>query len=194
MPDPFEIVAYSLFYLGFIRKMKSMRKLLPLMMMMTAFMISCKKNNDNPNAVNSTDKNFIIQTYLASKAEIQSGQLALNKANSSSVQNFGRRIISGYKDVQSDLIAVANKLNFPLTDTVSISRQAISALNDLNGYSFDTAYMRSRALSQRTTLDIFQNELGNGNNTYLRYYFLNKYIDKIRAYYIEADSLSRTLH
>jgi putative membrane protein len=169
-----------------------MRKLLPVMMM-TTFLISCKKNNDNPNAVNSADKNFIIQTYLASKAEIQAGQLALNKGNSS-IQNFGQKIITGYRSIQSDLITVANKLNFPLTDTVSISRQAISVLNDLNGYSFDTAYMRSSALSQRNTLNIFQKELNDGNNTYLRYYFLNKYIDKIKAYYIEADSLSRTLY
>jgi predicted outer membrane protein len=192
MPERFfEIVAHSLFYNWFIRKIKSMRKLLPVMMM-TTFMISCKKNNDNPNAVNSTDKNFIIQTYLASKVQIQAGQLALNKGNSS-VQNFGQKIIAGYKDVQSDLIAVANKLNFSLTDTVSIERQTVSPLNELNGYSFDTAYMRSSALSQRNMLDVFQNELNNGNNTYVRYYFLNKYIDKIKTYYIEADSISRSL-
>ena len=191
MPELFEIVARSLFYVWFIRKMKSMRKLLPVVMMAT-FIISCKKNNDNPNAVNATDKKFLIQTYLASKAEMQAGQLALKKGNSS-VQNFGQRIIADYKNVQSDLIAVANKLNFALTDTVSIEPQAISSLNELNGYSFDTAYTRSSALNQRNTLDIFQNELNNGNNTYLRYYFVNKYVDKIRAYYLEADSLSRSL-
>jgi predicted outer membrane protein len=116
----------------------------------------------------------------------------LNKANSSAVQNFAQKIIGGYKDVQSDLIAVANKVNFSLTDTVSIERQAIASLNELNGYSFDTAYMRSSA-SNQNMLDIFQKELNNGNNTSVRYYFLNKYIDKIKGYYIEADSISRRL-
>lgn len=67
-------------------------------------------------------------------------------------------------------------------------------LNERNGYSFDTAYMRSRTLSQMNTLNIFQNELNNGNNTYVRYYFLNKYADKIRAYYLEADSILRVLY
>lgn len=170
-----------------------MRKLLPLLMIAT-FILSCKKNNDNPNAVNSTDKNFLIQTYLASKAEIQLGQLALNNANNPIVRQFGKKIIAGYKDVQLDLVAVAGKINFPLSDTALISSQSTSALNELTGFAFDTAYIRSRSISQRNTLDVFQDELNGGNNTYLRYYFLNKYIDKIRGYYIEADSLSRVLY
>jgi predicted outer membrane protein len=169
-----------------------MRKLLPVVMIAT-FIVACKKNNDNPNAINPTDKSFLIQTYLASKAEIKLGQLALTKAGSPAVQNFGQRIIADYKELQSDLMAVASKINFPLTDTVLISSRTTSALNELNGSAFDSEYMRSDALSQRNMLDIFQNELNSGNNTYVRYYFLNKYIDQVRAFYIEADSLSRKL-
>ena len=168
-----------------------MRKLLPVVMIAT-FIVACKKNTDNPNAVNSTDKSFLTQTYLASKAEIQLGKLALNKTGSPTVQSFGQRIMARYKEVQSDLIAVASKINFLLTDTVMISNQTTSALNELNGLAFDMAYMRNVASNQRKTLENFQNELTNGNNTYVRYYFLNKYIDNIRAFYIEADSLSRS--
>ena len=50
--------------------MKSMRKLLPVVVIATLF-IACKKENDNPNEVNATDKNFLAQTYLAAKTEIQ---------------------------------------------------------------------------------------------------------------------------
>lgn len=169
--------------------MKSMRKLLPVVI--ATLLIACKKDNDNPNEVNSTDKNFLVQTYLAAKTEIQVGELALNKSGSGIVQNFGQRIIADYRAAQTDLIAVANKLNLSLTDTATIRINSISSLNELNGYSFDTAYLRSRREDQLNLLGHFQDELNSGNNTYIRYYFLNKYIDKVRAYYEEADSISR---
>jgi putative membrane protein len=168
-----------------------MRKLLPVVI--ATLLIACKKDNDNPNEVNSTDKNFLIQTYLAAKGEIQAGQLALNKSGNGMVQSFGQRIIADYKAAQTDLIAVANKLNFSLTDTTMIGNRSISYFDELSGYSFDTAYLQSRMQSQLELLRKFQIELNNGNNTYVRYYFLNKYIDKVRAYYQEADSISRAL-
>jgi len=168
-----------------------MRKLLPVVL--AIFIIACKKENDNPNTVNPTDKNFLIQTYLASKAETQAGQLALNKSSSVTIQNFGQRMMTDYNAMRTDLIAVANKLNFALTDTSEINAQSVSNLNELNGYSFDTAYVHSRVQTQFNTLSNFQNELNNGNNTYVRYYFLNKYIDKIKTYYLEADSIFRAL-
>jgi predicted outer membrane protein len=168
-----------------------MRKLLPVVI--ATLMIACKKNNDNPNEVNSTDKTFLLQTYLAGKEEIKAGQLAISKTSNAAVKEFGQQIIDGYRMAQSDIVDVANKLNLALTDTVSISTRGSSTLGELSGYSFDTAYIKSRARSQMVMLGIFQNELNNGNNTYVRYYYLNKYIDKVQDYFHKADSLSRAL-
>jgi putative membrane protein len=166
-----------------------MRKLLPVVI--ATLMIACKKNNDNPNDVNATDKAFLVQAYQAGREEIKTGQLALNRSNDQAVKTFAQNLIAGYTEAQSDLIAVANKIGFALTDTVSVRAQTISALNDLNGFSFDTAYTASRVRTQMAVLSIYQNELNNGNNTYVRYYFLQKHLDKVRAFFQQADSLSR---
>lgn len=168
--------------------MRSMRKLLPVAMIAT-LMIACKKEK-NPNEVNPTDKNFIIQTYLASKAEIETGQLALSKSDNPVILDFVQKMIADYQSAQLDLIAVSNKLNFAMTDTVLVKSQNSSGLGEFSGYSFDTAYMSSRAKTQMNMLHLFQDELNNGNNTYVRYYFFNKYIDKVRDYYHQADSIS----
>ncbi len=189
MPGNFKNVARRLFYKWFIRKMRSMRKLLPVAMIAT-FMIACKKE-ENPNEVNPTDKNFIIQTYLASKAEIETGKLALGKSDNPVILDIAQKMIADYQSAQLDLIAVSNKLNFSMTDTASVKGPGNSGLGELSGYSFDTAYMSSRAKSQMDMLHLFQNELNDGNNTYVRHYFFNKYIDKVRYYYYQADSLSR---
>jgi putative membrane protein len=168
-----------------------MRKLIPVAI--ATLLIACTKNHDNPNEVNAADKAFLIQMYQASKEEIKAGQLAINKTSSAAVKEFGQQMITGYAMAQSDLVAVASKLSFSLADTFVIHTQASSALNEVDGYVFDTAYTRSRLRSQSALLTVFQNELNSGNNTYVRYYFLNKYIDKVRAYRQLADSLSRRL-
>jgi putative membrane protein len=168
-----------------------MRKLLPVVI--TTLMIACTKNTDNPNEVNATDKSFLIQAYQAGKEEIRTGQLALSQSTNPAIKAFAQNLISGYTDAQSDLLAVASKVGFALTDTFTLRTQTASALTAFNGDSFDTAYAGSRMRSQMKVLSIFQNELNNGNNTYIRYYYFNKYIDQVRKYFRQADSLSKAL-
>lgn len=171
--------------------MKSMRKLLPVVI--ATLLISCSKKSDDPNQVNSTDRNFIVQAYLATRTEIAAGQLTTNQATDPIVRDFGRRIVADYKMIQADLMAVADKINFALGDTGSVQSQAMGNLTELTGRSFDTAYIISRVQSHSSILKIFQEEMNSGNNTYLRYYFLHKHMDKIKNYYLEADSISRLM-
>jgi len=168
-----------------------MRKVLPVVI--ATLMIACKKNNDNPNEVNSTDKAFLIQIYQASRDEIKAGKLAMDRANDPAVRRLGEDILAGYQSAQSDLIDVANKLSLSLTDTAMVHAQGGAALGEISSYSFDTAYVQSRTRSQLAILHLFQDELNNGNNPYVRYYFLNRHIDKVRTYLHQADSLSRAL-
>ena len=168
-----------------------MRKLLPVVI--TTLMIACTKSSDNPNEVNATDKAFLVQAYQAGKEEIRTGQMALSQSANPAIKTLAQNLISGYTDAQSDLLAVASKVGFALTDTFSLRTQTASTLTALSGDSFDTAYAGSRMRSQMKVLSIFQNELNNGNNTYIRYYYFNKYVDQVRKYFSQADSLSKAL-
>lgn len=171
--------------------MKSMRKLLPVVI--ATLLISCSKKNEHPNQINSTDKNFIVQTYFATKAEIEAGRLTTSRANDPVVKDFGHRIVTDYEILQADLLAVAEKINFILEDSFFVQAQSITNLSDLSGRSFDTAYINSRVKSHFSLLESFRDEMNNGNNTYLRYYFLHKHMDKIKDYYLEADSIGRLM-
>ncbi len=169
--------------------MKSMRKLLPVTI--ATLLISCSKDNDNPNAVNSTDKSFIIKTYLATQAEIAAGLLTAAQGSDPLIKDFARRLGDDYKTMQQDLVEVANKVSFALADTFSVSAYSLTGLSDLSGYIFDTTYINSRVRSHSSLLKIFQDEMNNGNNTYVRYYFLHKHLDKVKYHYLKADSISR---
>jgi putative membrane protein len=166
-----------------------MRKLLPVVI--TTLLIACSKNTDHPNEINSADRSFIVQTFIAARNEITAGELTTNRSSDPVIKNFARELIADYTMMQEDLIAVVNKIDLALADTVLFAVQAPSALSELSGYAFDTAYMNSRVESHLATLKIFQDEMNNGNNTYLRYYFLHKHMDKVKVYYLKADSIAR---
>lgn len=165
-----------------------MKTLLPLIAIAALF--SCNKHHENPNEVNASDRNFIFQAYLSNRAEIKAGQSGLAKSTNAGVINFSRSLIDQYSAAQQDLVEVAKALKYSWGDTSFISVQNFS---EYSGHAFDTAFMKSRVRAHMSSLNNFQSELNSGNNPYLRYYYLNKYIDKVRSFFATADSISRTL-
>lgn len=166
-----------------------MKRMLPAVLFFT-LLISCNKHNDNPNAINQTDKDFILQTYFLNKTHMQSGQLALAQSGDNTVKYFANAIFHQFAAAQTDLIAVANKINFNLSDTLKSNELPPSTPGNFNEYS-DAAYIKSSVQTLQSSLQLFQKELNGGNNTYLRYYYLNKYITGTKDLYLFADSLAR---
>lgn len=167
-----------------------MRKLLHAIII-SIFLLACNKGNEDPNSLNEQDKVFLRQVYISNKIEIEAGQLALNTSNNTMVRNFARDVVNYYNRAQMDLKEVFNKVAFQL-DSNLIPAQGL-LFSDLSGYTFDTSYMKSRVITHRNLLSVFQNELNEGNHTYVRYYYLNKYLDGIRSYSLQADSIARAL-
>lgn len=167
-----------------------MRKSLPLALSLL-FLAACSKNNENPNALNDQDRIFLNKVYQVNKTESEAGQLALDKSTDGGLKNFAQSAIATYSAAQKDLFELVNKIGFRL-DTNSVQTMSAS-LNELSGHSFDMAYIQSRVSSHRQILGIYQSELNEGNQTYVRYYYLNKYIDRIRLLFQQADSLSRRM-
>lgn len=172
-------------------KRKIMKRMLPAAIILV-LLVSCTKREDNPNAVNQTDKDFILKTYLTNKSLIQSGKLALNQSNNSSIKYFSQAIVRQSQFAQTDLIAVATKINFNLSDTSLNNPPSGFTGSAATEYS-DAAYIKNSADVLQSSLRVFQKELNEGNNTYLRYYYLNKYVSGIKEFYLFADSLSRKL-
>jgi predicted outer membrane protein len=155
-------------------------------------LFSCYKNDD-PNLLNKTDKEFLLRTYLQSRMEIEAGQLALGRGHHPSVYQFAQKLITHYTATREDVMTVAQEIGYNLSDTASLQLLNTSGLELIAGSSFDTAYLNSCISSHHEILNSFQKEFNEGNNTYVRYYLINRHIDKVKEYLVEADSLSRTL-
>jgi|SRR5579875_2087770 len=165
-----------------------MRRVLPAIMVAFVFM-SCKKESlENPNTVNAADQKFMLQMAKAANAEIHAGNLAVGKSSNPVVQQFGQAVAAKYSMALTDLQDLAHKLNFSLPQPDNEENNFLT--NELQGYSFDTSYMKSRVQSFALIMDDFKAEVNNGNNPYVRYYYVNKYLDASRAYYLQADSIA----
>lgn len=169
-----------------------MKKLFLAGTLVLAILSSCKKD-DNENDANSTDQMFVTQVAIGNKAEIMAGQLAATKGNSAGVREFGQMMVTEHGQAQTDLQNVASGIGVTLPDTVDAEHQALMVrLNSLTGYSFDTAYINSQVKDHQKTLNIFQTEISNGNNTSVRNY-ASTYLPHIQMHYQKADSLSKAL-
>lgn len=166
-----------------------MRKLLPVMIALS--LIACNKNEDNPNTLNDQDKAFLTQVYASNRNEIEAGQIALNTSSKETVRSFASDAVNFYTAAQKDLRELISKISFN-PDTTRIPVQG-SLFADLGGYTFDTAYMKSRVLTHRNLLAVYQNQMNEGNHPYVRYYYFNKYFEGIRTNYLKADSIARDL-
>ena len=168
-----------------------MRKVLPVAMMF--ILLSCYKKDVDPNTLNKTDKVFLNQVFVANKAEIEAGQMALRKSSHPLVQQFAISAIDHYSWSQADMNEVLQTIGYALTDTAMVHAQSMATLNSLEGFSFDTAYINSRVKSHEALVRQYQQELNEGNHTYVRYYFLNRNLDQVRKNFYKADSISRVL-
>lgn len=168
-----------------------MRKVLPVAMMLV--LLSCYKKDVEPNKLNETDKVFLNQIFVANKAEIEAGQMALRNSSHPMVQKFANEVIEHYSLSQADIRDVLQTIGYALTDTTMVQAQSLATLSTMTGYSFDTAYAKSRVVSHQSMLRQYQTELNEGNHTYVRYYFLNRNVDQVRSNFYKADSISNVL-
>jgi putative membrane protein len=158
-----------------------------------AILLSCNKNDNNNNDINSTDQNFVLQVAISNKAEIMAGQLAATKGSNAGAKEFGQMMVTEHGQAQADLQNVASGTGITSPDSVDAEHRALMVrLDSLTGRSFDTAYINSQVKDHQKTISIFQTEISNGNNSSVRNY-ANTYLPHIQMHLQKADSLSKVL-
>lgn len=166
-----------------------MKRMLPAVLVV--LLMACNKKDDNPNAINAMDRNFILQMYAINKIEIQSAQAPLSQSNNNSIQRLAKATFMQFMSAQSDLLALAKEIKFDLSDTASENQQSMFETINTNGYT-DVGFIKANVQTLQSAMNLFQKELNEGNNTYLQHYYINKYVSGTKDLYWFADSLSKS--
>lgn len=124
-----------------------------------------------PLAANVMSSADFVQTVANSDAfEIQSSQLAAQRAGRQDVKDFAAMMVRDHTATSRELSALAPQLNLtPPSPQLDAGKQRqIDSLREQNGETFDDAYLDAQVAAHRDAVSLFENFAANGEPGRLR--------------------------
>ena len=122
-----------------------------------------------PNQPNQNDRLFVYEATIGGKAEVEFGQLAEQKGRSQAVKDFGRQMVTDHGKANQQLMQLAQAANIPQPGQLDEEHKAMRAqLEKLGGAEFDLAYIRGQVGDHQKTAQLFEWEIGSGQDPQLK--------------------------
>jgi putative membrane protein len=123
------------------------------------------KMNGMQTGTSATDRMFVKSAMQGGMAEVQLGQLTLQKSNNDQVKQFAQRMIDDHTKLNEDMKPVAHQLGVDVPDQVSKKdRNVINKLQGLSGAAYDQAYIKDMVKDHKGDLSEFQAEASSGQD------------------------------
>jgi putative membrane protein len=111
------------------------------------------------------DRMFVTRAMQGSMAEVQLGQLTLQKSNNQQVKEFAQRMIDDHTKLNEQMKPVAQQLGVTVPDQVSKNdRKTMAKLQSLSGSAYDQAYIKDMVKDHKQDLTEFQMEASSGQD------------------------------
>jgi putative membrane protein len=105
------------------------------------------------------DKMFLRKAAEGGMAEVQFGQLAVQKAGGDDVKAFGQKMVDDHTALNNEMAAVADSMGVRAPKTINKMDQAeYDKLNGLSGGDFDTEYLTVMVKAHHKDLREFRTE------------------------------------
>lgn len=131
---------------------------------------SCKDDpdEDDTSTVSQQERDFATKASNSNMAEIQFGQLAVQRAENDSIIAFAQQMVGDHTTAQSQLDSIARNLNVALPDSMdSAHNKLYSFLSTLSSFSFDSAYIHNQVIDHQNARDLLQKQLDEGKDSML---------------------------
>jgi len=116
-----------------------------------------------------TDRTFDAKAAQGGLAEVQLGNLAIERGMNQRVKDFGRRMVNDHTKINNELQSVATSQGVTLPTTVDAADQAeMTHLSSLSGAAFDRAYMEYMVNVHKQDIAGFEHEANHGNDPQMR--------------------------
>jgi putative membrane protein len=113
----------------------------------------------------ATDRMFVTKAMQGSMAEVQLGQLTLQKSNNEQVKEFAQRMIDDHTKLNDQMKPVAQQLGVTVPNEVSKNdRKTMAKLQALSGSAYDQAYIKDMVKDHKQDLTQFQMEASSGQD------------------------------
>ena len=112
-----------------------------------------------------TDKAFVRKALQGGMAEVQLGQLALQKSSNDDVKQFAQRMVDDHTKLGDEMKQVAQQLNVKVPDSPSgKDKSTMNKLQALNADEFDKAYIKDMVKDHQQDEKDFKTEAKNTTN------------------------------
>lgn len=138
------------------------------------------------------DATFMKKAARGGTAEVELGQLAVQKATSEQVKKFGQRMVDDHTKANNELKQVASEKQINLPQEMSAKDKATKArLEKLSGAQFDHAYMNCMVRDHQADVTEFSRESKMAKDPAVKN-FAEQTLPTLREHLKEAQKLAPT--
>ena len=111
------------------------------------------------------DKMFVAKAMQGGMAEVQLGQLTLQKSSDEQVKQFAQKMIDDHSRMIDQMKPVAQQLGVSVPNKVSKKdTKTMAKLEGLSGSAYDQAYIQDMVKDHKQDLSDFQTEASSGQD------------------------------
>ncbi len=119
----------------------------------------------NASGLSAADRKFVKEAAEGGMAEVELGQLAVEKASSDDVKKFGQRMVDDHSKANEKLKMIAASKSLTLPEGPNAAQKATKErLSKLSGAQFDKAYMRDMVQDHKKDVAAFKTESTSGRD------------------------------
>ena len=138
------------------------------------------------------DKVFVEEALKGGMAEVQLGQLALQKSNNVDVKQFAQKMVDDHTQMNNDMARLADSMGVMLPKTMNKDDQAeFDKLKGLSGNDFDIEYLTYMVKDHHKDLHEFRVEAANTRADAGLHDVVVKEESVIHDHTVEVDKLAR---
>ena len=105
------------------------------------------------------EKRFVKDALMGGMTEVELGKVAVDKASSDAVKQFGQKMIDDHSKVNEELKQIASKEQISVLDSLDSKHQSrVEKLSKLPGADFDRAYIEDQLKDHQKDVQEFQME------------------------------------
>ena len=145
-----------------------------------------------PNA-GFSDKHFLVKAAQGGMTEVQLGQIAQKNAQSSSVKEFGARMVADHSKADADLKALATEKGVTVPDKLDPKHQAmVDKLSAMSGNDFDKAYVNDMVEDHKKDVGEFQKASTSAQDPDVQA-FASKTLTTVKSHLADVENIQKQL-
>ncbi|MGI4840297.1 MAG: DUF4142 domain-containing protein [Janthinobacterium lividum] len=134
---------------------------------------------------------FVEDASAKGVAEVEAGKLAQEKGTAADVKAFGAMMVKDHTAANEKLKAIADQKKLEVSTDAELMDKAKAMILDLrSAKSFDQAYANNQVKAHEATIEIFEDEVKNGDDVQLKT-FAAETLPKLKRHLEQAKALAK---